>query len=102
MLGSLGIDQPASEKFETVSKLPWVTELFDYSGMDEQNSGPSCSLAEALQKQDLFINSTLVQLGCGLLWKLFREGMVKYRGVFLNLDTMKTNPVRIKSEREGE
>ncbi len=28
-----------------------------------------CSLAEALEKQDLFINSTLAHIGCDLLWK---------------------------------
>ena len=98
VLGSLKIKQPVSEKFMTVSRLPTVTELFDYTDMDEKESGPSCSLAEALQKQDLFINSTLAQLGCGLLWKLFREGMTENQGIFLNLDTLKINPLKIKHE----
>jgi len=75
-----------------------VTELFDYSKIDESESGPSCSLAQALQNQDLFINSTLAQLGCGLLWKLLRECMIEYQGIFLNLDTMNTNPIKIKQE----
>jgi PRTRC genetic system ThiF family protein len=97
VLGSLFVGQPASEKFLTAEHLPLVTELFDYSKIDEQNSGPSCSLAQALQKQDLFINSTLAQLGCGLLWKLLRESMIEYHGVFLNLDTLRTNPLKIKS-----
>ena len=96
ILGSLDISQPVSEKYETASRLPFVTELFDYTQLEEKDSGPSCSLAEALQKQDLFINSTLAQLGCGLLWKLFRECMIEYQGVFLNLDTLKTNPIKIK------
>jgi PRTRC genetic system ThiF family protein len=96
--GSLEVRQPESEKFNTVSRLPMVTELFDYSKLDDRDSGPSCSLAEALQKQDLFINSTLAQLGCGLLWKLFRECFIEYQGVFLNLDTLKTNPLKIKQE----
>ena len=97
ILGSLVVQQPVSEKFKTAGRLPLVTELFDYTKMDEQASGPSCSLAQALQKQDLFINSTLAQLGCGLLWKLLRECMIEYHGIFLNLDTMKTNPLKIKS-----
>jgi len=97
VLGSLDVSQPVSEKFKTAGRLPFVTELFDYTNIDEKDTGPSCSLAEALQKQDLFINSTLAQLGCGLLWKLFRECMIEYQGVFLNLDTMKTNPLKIKS-----
>ena len=96
ILGSVDFGQPASEQFKTVGRLPFVTELFDYAAIDEQLSGPSCSLAQALQKQDLFINSTLAQLGCGLLWKLLRECMIEYHGIFLNLDTMKTNPLKIK------
>ena len=36
-----------------------------YARVKEEESGPSCSLAEALEKQDLFINSTLAQLGPG-------------------------------------
>jgi len=100
VLGSLEIKQPVSEKFKTVSRLPFVTELFDYSIIDEKESGPSCSLAEALQKQDLFINSTLAQLGCDLLWKLFRECMIEYNGIFLNLDTMKINPLKIRNETQ--
>jgi PRTRC genetic system ThiF family protein len=97
ILGSLDIKQPVSEKYRTVGRLLIATELFDYTQIDEKASGPSCSLAEALQKQDLFINSTLAQLGCGLLWKLFRECMIENQGVFLNLETMKVNPLKIKN-----
>ena len=57
--------------------------------------GPSCSLAEALERQDLFINSTLAQLGCGILWKMFRNGVIEHNGLYLNLDTMKVNPIII-------
>jgi PRTRC genetic system ThiF family protein len=96
ILGSVDIKQPVSKKFKTVSRLPTAPELFDYTQINEQNSGPSCSLAAALQKQDLFINSSLAQLGCGLLWKLFRECMIEYHGIFLNLDTIKSNPLKIK------
>jgi PRTRC genetic system ThiF family protein len=100
ILGSVDIKQPVSEKFKTANRLPTVTELFDYTTLEEQDSGPSCSLAAALQKQDLFINSTLAQLGCGLLWKLFREGMIEYQGLFLNLDTLKCNPLKIKQKEQ--
>jgi hypothetical protein len=98
ILGSLEVAQPVSEKFITAGRLPVVTELFDYGERDERDSGPSCSLAEALQKQDLFINSVLAQLGCGLLWKLLHECVLEHHGVFLNMDTMKTNPVKIKTD----
>jgi len=61
--------------------------------VDEKNAGPSCSLAEAIEKQDLFINSTLANVGAKLLWKLFHKGMTDQAGIFLNMDTMKMNPV---------
>ena len=50
---------------------------------------------EALEKQDLFINSTLAQLGCNILWKMFRNGMIEHHGLYLNLSTMKMNPITV-------
>ena len=72
-----------------------ITEEVSYSTIDEKDSGPSCSLAEALEKQDLFINSMLAQAGCALLWKMIREGRTFYRGFYLNLDTMRMNAVPV-------
>jgi PRTRC system thiF family protein len=96
VLGTLGIiEQPQSKKYEVVSEIKTVTEFFDLTQVDEKDSGPSCSLAEALRKQDLFINSTLSQLGCALLWKLITSGVIDYQGAFLNLDTMNVNPIKL-------
>mgnify|MGYP001082101182 FL=1 len=89
------IKQPESHLYETVSSLKVVTRLVRYSKVKDNDSGPSCSLAEALEKQDLFINSTLAQLGCNLLWKMFRHGMIECHGLYLNLSTMKVNPILI-------
>ena len=66
-----------------------------YSTIREEDSGPSCSLAEALRKQDLFINSMLAQIGCDILWRMFREGRTFYRGAYLNLDTLRVNPIPV-------
>lgn len=87
------IEQPKSERYETVSSLKVITQYVDYKEVKDKDSGPSCSLAEALKKQDLFINSTLAHLGCDILWKLFRNGMIDHQGLFLNLGTMKVNPI---------
>ena len=48
-----------------------------------------------MDRQDLFINSTLAQLGCNILWKMFRNGMIEHHGLYLNLETMKVNPINI-------
>ena len=82
LLGTISrkIKQPHSEKYEPVAALPVITEYTDHARVKAEDSGPSCSLAEALEKQDLFINSTLAQLGCNILWKMFRNGMIEHRG----------------------
>lgn len=96
VLGTLlPVEQPKSKKAKAVSEMPCVDQLFDLSQVDEKDSGPSCSLAEALRKQDLFINSTLSQLGCNLLWKLISQGSIEYNGLYLNLKTMKVNPINL-------
>lgn len=88
------IKQPVSQLYETVSSLRVITRLVKYP-KKEKDSGPSCSLAEALEKQDLFINSTLAQLGCNILWKMFRHGMIEHHGLYLNLEMMKVNPIPV-------
>lgn len=81
---------------ETKNRLPTLFKKFPaMKKQKEIESGPSCSLAEALDKQDLFINSTLAQLAAGLLWKLFREGQIKYQGAFINLETLKIATINI-------
>lgn len=98
LLSTIGkINQPQSEKFETVASLPMVTEEFgDLLRQSEQlDNTPSCSLADALNKQDLYINSTLAQMGCSLLWGLFRQGLTQNRGFFLNLKDFRTVPISV-------
>ena len=89
------IRQPSSKEFVTVPKLNVITEEVSYSTIDENDSGPSCSLAEALERQDLFVNSMLAQAGCALLWKMIREGRTFYRGVYINLNLLKAAHVKI-------
>lgn len=61
----------------------------------QDDDQPSCSLAEALHKQDLFINSTLANLGCSLLWTMLREGMIQHRGFFLNIKALQSQGIPI-------
>ena len=95
ILSTIGqIKQPKSEKFITVDSLPFVTEEFgELLQQSDSDDTPSCSLAEALEKQDLFINSTLAQMGCSLLWQLFRNGYTLQRGLFLNLADFRVAPL---------
>ena len=95
ILGSQKIQQPKTKKFEVVDTLPSLDKEVNLKKIKESDSGPSCSMAEALEKQDLFINSTLVQLAGSLLWSLFRDIAIDIRGFYINLETMKTNPIKI-------
>lgn len=97
------IRQPSSKQFKTCSKLPWVTEEYKQvlKSTDEEAT-PSCSLAEALQKQDLFINTSLSALGASLLWNLFRQGMIHHRGFFLNLHDFRSQPIPMSFTKQNK
>ncbi|MGF7077742.1 PRTRC system ThiF family protein [Mucilaginibacter sp. UYCu711] len=91
------IKQPASDLYRTVENLPLVTDEFKelLLSSEQADNTPSCSLAEALTKQDLFINSALANCGASLLWQLFREGILFNRGFFLNLKDFRTQPLKV-------
>jgi len=98
ILSTIGeIQQPNSEKYETVANLPFVTDEYGelLKQSEQSDDTPSCSLAEALEKQDLYINSSLTQMGCSLLWNLFRRGMTEYKGFFHNLKDFRTHPIKV-------
>jgi hypothetical protein len=77
--------------------LPLVTGEFKelLTASEQSDNTPSCSLAEALTKQDLFINLALVNCGASLLWQLFRERILFNRGFFLNLQDFRTQPLKV-------
>ncbi|QEM06428.1 PRTRC system ThiF family protein [Mucilaginibacter rubeus] len=90
------IKQPDSERFRTVAELPKVTDEFKHLLEEvDDNDEPSCSQAEALKKQDLFVNTGLAVNGAELLWQLLCEGMIEYRGVFINIKKFKTVPLKV-------
>jgi PRTRC genetic system ThiF family protein len=98
ILSTIGkVAQPQMKKYQTVESLPMVTDEFKdlLLASESTDNTTSCSLAEALAKQDLFINSSLANLGASLLWQLFREGMIFNRGFFLNLKEFRTQPLKI-------
>ncbi|WP_062052961.1 PRTRC system ThiF family protein [Aquimarina longa] len=98
ILATVGeLQQPHSEKYNTIRKLPFVTEEYGelLQQSEETDNTPSCSLADALTKQDLFINSTLAQMGCSLLWNMLRNGLIENKGFFLNLKDFRSQPIKL-------
>lgn len=90
------IKQPESKRFRTQANLPFVTDEYKELWQESENPDePSCSLAESFQRQDLFVNTGLSALGSSLLWRMFREGMLRYRGFFMNLEDFRIQPIPI-------
>jgi PRTRC genetic system ThiF family protein len=91
------INQPKESGYNCREVLPTVDKLHPDIMKDKKgdDQGPSCSLAEALQKQDLFINTNLANMGLGILWKMFRELHIKYHGCYVNLESLVVNPIKI-------
>ncbi len=102
VLSTVGtIEQPESNQFIAVGKLPFITEEFKnvlLAQTSNETNTPSCSLAEAVNKQDLFINPSMANLGASLLWSLFRGGKLENKGFFLNLKDFRSQPMKIRPD----
>lgn len=78
-------------------KLKDIFILFpDFINQKTTDDTPSCSIADAIQKQNLMTNSTLAHLGCTLLWNLLHDGYTETQGLFMNLETLTVKPIKIK------
>lgn len=73
-----------------------LPELIDTSTPEDDT--PSCGLAEALARQELFVNQAVVTPALAILWEFFRAGRITWCGAFINLKTgaMRAIPVREK------
>lgn len=99
--GQVVLGQVTSGKRKTDDewRLPHIGELFPelvQPKLDkEEDDIPSCSLAEALEKQSLFINTAVSLFACNLLWQLFTAGEIQNHGAFVNLEYMSVMPIGI-------
>jgi len=68
-------------------RLRTVSELFPevIQGELDGDGLPSCSAAEALDRQEPFVNPTLANHALALLARLFRYGTASYHGAFVSL-----------------
>ncbi|HEY4934082.1 MAG TPA: PRTRC system ThiF family protein [Terriglobales bacterium] len=68
-------------------RLPTVAELYPeiLKRDKKEDSEPSCSAAEALTRQEPFINQNLAYQALGMLTQLLRHGALSYQGGFCNL-----------------
>jgi len=97
ILGSLkpAVQPPGKDVVDT---LPAVDELYDLKKVKEKAQGPSCSLDEALKQQDLLVNTMVASWAVHLLWTGFRQGHLTHHGCFIDLKTMRVNPLPVDPE----
>lgn len=102
--GQVVLGQVPSDRSEKDNpwRLPHAGELFPEmidSALDKvEDDVPSCSLAEALEKQSLFINPGVAIVAGNLLWELFTTGELVVHGAFVNMKSFTTLPLYISQE----
>ena len=66
---------------------------------DGEDPLPSCSAAEALERQEPFVNQTLAASALAMLSRLFRYGRLNYQGGFYNAVTGRTSALSLHPRR---
>ena len=94
------LNRRKADRLRTVSEL--YPEISDTSSGED--SLPSCSAAEALERQEPFINQTLAASALAMLSRLFRYGRIAHHGAFYNvasgrMSSMPVDPEHWKKRR---
>lgn len=71
-----------------------LPELVDLQAKEDDT--PSCGLAEALERQELFVNQAIVTPALSILWDFFRHGGLTWHGAFVNLRTGSMRPLPVR------
>lgn len=89
---------PARKKY---CLLPSIADLFPEmidSSIHDTDDTPSCSLAEALVKQDLMVNQTVATHALELLWQLLRYKEISHHGFFFDTKQFSLQPLSVEPE----
>lgn len=75
--------------------LPTVLEYFPEIADDTlpDDDAPSCSMAEALERQSLFVNRVVASHALALLFDLLGRGSIGHAGAFINIATGQSVPI---------
>lgn len=99
----LGNDQVTGQVILGGHGLPTVLDCYpELRVRKKEDNTPSCSLAGALEKQDLFINQAVTTWGLHLLWTLFRRGGVDHHGYYINLQSGRVAPLPVPDATSNE
>ena len=99
--GQVVLGEVFGSGYKRENRLPHIADLYPDiidGSLDVTDDTPSCSLAEALEKQSLFINDTMANIACNILWELFRYGQISHHGQFVNIKSGRVTPLAIDPE----
>ncbi len=93
--GQYLIGCPAPGAGKDHGRLPTVLEYFPELADDgiPDDDAPSCSVAEALERQSLFINRIVASHALALLFDLLGRGSIGHAGAFINLASGQVVPI---------
>ena len=82
------------------NRLPTVAELYPeiLASDPKRDQQPACSAAEALTRQEPFINQNLAYQALAMLTQLLRHGSLSYHGGFCNLARGQLVPVLVHGD----
>ena len=103
--GQFVLGQPSnSANKKNKNRLPTVAELYPeiVSTKKNEDDQPSCSAAEALTRQEPFINQTLGYQALAMLTQLLRHGSLLYQGGFYNPEKGILVPLLVKNVSGGQ
>ena len=99
--GQFVLGQPLNDvNRQRKDRLRTITELFP-SIMDTtlgEGSLPSCSAAEALERQEPFVNNVLATSALSMMTRLVRYGELSHQGAFYNAESGRSQPISIDPE----
>jgi PRTRC genetic system ThiF family protein len=75
--------------------IPHVVDLHPELVERSDDHTPSCSTAEALAEQDLFINRVTADTAIEMLWRLMRDGELSYHAAWIQLAPMRITSMPI-------
>ena len=100
--GQFLIGCPKGRYQKDEGRLPTVLESFpelaDETAPDDD--APSCSVAEALERQSLFVNRVVASHALALLFELLGRGSIGHAGAFINLASGQAVPISLPREPE--
>jgi len=84
----------------SASRLRTVAELFPelIDPTLDDDAQPSCSAADAIERQEPFVNQALAYHALGLLSRLFRYGVLEHHGAFVNLESNRVQALVIDAD----